>query len=441
MREMEVSKMSLQDDYLNKMVSFTEAVKLIHSGDVVYSAGSSIASIPVMDAISDRVRAGELENIHLLGAQMLTQTKLLDADMAGKVKYTTWFYDAYDRVGYKNEVVSINSVHFSRVTRVMKEYYKPNVLVCEFGEPDEDGYCSFGPFGNFWSYNIVDDVDIIIAVINKHQVKVNSKARLHISKATCFCRDDHPLTEFIQPVVQDVDMLVAAHIVDLIPDGATIQIGRGGLANAIGYGLENKKNLSVHTEILTDSVVELVEKGVIKGKIRTGAGFGTNKVYALCGTDQVSLEDYEVINNPYEIGRYNNFISINSCFMSDLTGQICSEAIGSKQYSSTGGQLDFVKGAALSKGGKSFIALRSTYTDKQGALHSNIVVHLPLGSVVTTPRSEVMYVVSEYGVADLFLKPIEERVKAMISIAHPDFKEQLREEAIAAGIVRQSDLY
>jgi acyl-CoA hydrolase len=221
----------------------------------------------------------------------------------------------------------------------------------------------------------------------------------------------------------------------MIPDGATIQVGLGGLANAIGYGLESKKNLSVHTEMFTDSMVYLAKKGVVNGKVLAAFGLGSTELYEFVGEGKVELAPISYVNNPFEIGKNDDFISINGSLMVDLTGQVCSESLGHDQYSSTGGQLDYVRGASVSKGGKSFICLASTVKNKDGSVKSTISLNLPAGEVVTTPRSDVMYVVTEYGIANLFNKPIRERAKELIAIAHPDFRAQLTAEAKAAGII------
>lgn len=432
--------MDWKQEFEKKLVSVEEVAAQIQTGDVIFTSATISAPTCVIDAVVERVRAGLVEDIHFVGNQMLTRGKIVDAvDLVGKISYDTLFYDAFDRIGYKNHTVNVNSVHYGQVSRCLKQVYKPNVLLVEMCEPDEEGYVYFGASGGGFACSIVNDVEKILVVINKYQHRAHSTAipGIHISRIAALCRNDHPMPVYQQPEVTELDLQVASHIVDLIPDGATIQIGRGGLANAIGYGLEKKKNLHVHSEILTDSLVDLAKMGVVTGVMRTGAAFGSQAVTDFCATDRVDIMPYEYINDPNVIGSYENFISINSCMMVDLTGQICSEAIGPRQYSSTGGQLDYVKGAALSKGGKSFLCLRSTHTDKAtGKVSSNILATLPLGAVVTTPRSEVMYVVTEYGAVNLYLRPIEERIRLLISIAHPDFREELKREAIQAGVLR-----
>jgi len=182
----------------------------------------------------------------------------------------------------------------------------------------------------------------------------------------------------------------------------------------------------------------LVKKGVVNGTIKTGFVFGGKELSDFAaGNEMIQVMPFSVNNNPLEIAKNDNLISINTCLMVDLTGQICSESLGHRQYSGTGGQMDFVLGAWLSKGGKSFLCLPSTTTGKDNTLISNITLDLPSGAVVTTPRSFAMYVVTEYGIADLQNKPIRHRVNEMIKIAHPDFRDSLRQEAIKAGLIRE----
>jgi acyl-CoA hydrolase len=184
-------------------------------------------------------------------------------------------------------------------------------------------------------------------------------------------------------------------------------------------------------------MVYLAKKGVITGKQWAAFALGTQELYEYVGNGPVQFAPISIINDPVEIGKNKNFVSINACLSTDLTGQVCSEAIGPRQYSATGGQLDYVRGAAMSEGGKSFLCLASTRTDKSGKLHSKIEVSLPPGSIITTPRADVMYIATEYGVADIYLKTVEDRVNAMISIAHPDFRDELRAGAIREGIIRK----
>ncbi len=427
--------MTWKETYDRKHVTIEEAVSTIRSGDTVFVSGSTAIPYAAVNALADR--APELKGVNLIGCMALSPLKIFSSkDYKGRIDFTTFFYSAYDKVGYKNGNVHIVSVSFSKLSRYLVQFGRPNVLMVEMSEPDEEGYLHWGPTGVAWNGEVAEAVDRIIAVVNKHQGHVSGRMnKIHVSRVNLICRDDHPLPELVQPKVEEIDQTIANLILDYIPDGATLQLGLGGLANAIGYGLEEKKGLSIHTEMLTDSMVELAKKGVISGKILAAFALGNQETYGFVKGSRTKLAPISCVNDPAEIGKNENFISINSCLMADLTGQVCSESIGFRQFSCIGGQLDFVKGAAMSKGGKSFLCMHSTRTDEQAILSSRICFSLPEGAIVTTPRAEVMYVVTEYGVADLYLKPIEQRINAMISIAHPRFREELRAQAAKAGML------
>lgn len=428
--------MDWKKEYESKLVSVEEAASKIESGDKAWFGCCSAAPIQVLEAISDRV--GELENVDLMSALVLYPFKFLKSpEYIGRINYHTTFYGGYARAFSKVGNVNINSVQFAKLDKAIIDF-QPNVLLADVSVPDEEGYMYYGPMGVSANALAADLADKIIVQVNKHQPKVKGvKHRIHVSEVNYICEFDHDLPELPQPEVTETDRIIADLILPNIADGSTIQIGLGGLANAIGYGLESKKDLSVHTEMFTDSMVYLAKKGVINGKVYAGFGLGSKELYEFVGEGKVELAPIYDVNDPYEIGKNDNFVSINACLMVDLTGQVCSESIGFKQYSSTGGQVDYVRGAGLSKGGKSFICLASTTKGKDGKPMSTITPVLPPGAVVTTSRTDAMYIVTEYGIADIYNKPIKERVEALISIAHPDFRDELRNQAVQARLIRE----
>jgi acyl-CoA hydrolase len=197
-------------------------------------------------------------------------------------------------------------------------------------------------------------------------------------------------------------------------------------------------SINLRSEIMTNCMVDLIDCGVAK-KVTVAGAFGNQRLYESFTNPIVSFSDCWDVLEPASIAQQENFVSINATLMTDITGQLCSEAIGVSQYSAMGGQIDFVRGSAKAKNGRSFVALRSTRTDKEGRRHSNIVAKLPEGSIVSTPRYEVMYLVTEWGVADVYCRSIKERIKAIINIAHPDFREELKAQAIAQGNIFPDD--
>ena len=428
--------MDWKNDYQSKLVSVQEAAAKIESGDRIWFGPCSAAPIQLMEALGDRV--GELKDVHVITGLALFPFKFLKSpEYIGRINFHTVFYGPYERAFFKAGNVTINSVHFSKTHWTLQNYYKCNVMMTDVSPPDDEGYLYYGSMGVAINGAAEAVAKKIIVQVNKHQPRVKGvEHRIHVKDVHYICESDHPLPPLPQEAPTEIDNKIADLIVPQIPDGATIQLGLGSLSNAIGYRLESKKNLSVHTEMFTDSMLELVKKGAVTGKMVAAFGLGSNELYEFIGQGKVELKPLRITNDPNEIAKCDKLMSVNVTLMVDLTGQACSESIGFFQYSSTGGQSDFARGVALSKGGKGFLCLPSTLKTKDGKTISTITSVLPPGAVVTTQRTDVMYVVTEYGIADVFCKPIVDRVNALIAIAHPDFREQLRKEAVEAGLIR-----
>ena len=434
--------MDCKDNYKSKLVSFEEAAKAIKSGDTMWISPVCSAPIDLVNAVSKRYQ--ELENVNAHSGLLMYPFELLKPEYKGHINYHSFFLGPVERkmVPYGN--VNITSVHFSNMGWMMKNIVKANVLLAEVSEPDERGYMSYGPLGTFVNDLVAEKADMIIVQVNKNVPYIyGEKNLIHVSKVNYICEKDHKIPELPQPPVTELENKIASYIVPHIPDGATIQIGLGGIANAVGYGLENKKDLGVHTEMLTDSMVYLAKKGVINcskknyqsGKIVCGFGIGKQELYEFMDKNpMVYVTPIYEVNKPTNVAKNDNFISINTALMVDLTGQVCSESLGFNQFSCTGGQLDFVRGASMSNGGKSFITLSSTVDTKKGR-KSRITLKLPAGSAITTPRTDMQYIVTEYGIANLYNQSIPTRVRELIKIAHPDFREQLMKEAKEAGLI------
>ena len=433
--------------YKEKMLSVEDAAKLINSGDIIWTGSTLCIPYTLIDQIADRYK--ELNNVTFLTNMFLAPVKMLMDRKYKKVFRTLcYFPNALERAAHKANLVEFVPIPYSYLKNSVINVYKANVIMTEVTEPDEDGYCNYGVLGTGFTPLLLNEKTINkrIAVVNKYQprAKGDDKAvKVHVSEFDAFCRTDHPMPAIPASEPEVIDEKIAEHIMKHIHDGDAVQIGMGGLANAVGNKLGNYKNLTIYTEIVTDCIEDLVEKGAVTKVFASGA-FGMPALYDfLAKNDTVKLGTAYDVFEPSAVAKVKNFVGINGVFMADLTGQSCAEAIGPMQYSSVGGQLDFVKGANLGRnegsGAVCFLALRSTYTDKEGVVRSNIVTKFPEGSVVTTPRSEAMYFVTENGVADVYLKSIQDRVKAMIGIAHPDFREELKQQAIAQGIIFEED--
>lgn len=430
--------MSWKEEYKSKLITAEEAASKIKSNDRVWYPPCGSAPVDIIEAITERYK--ELENVTMLTGLILYPFKYLQGKYKGHINHHTTFMGSYERKMYPEGNVEVTSYQFSQTDWLTYNRIKANVFICEVSPPDEDGNMSYGPLGTFNGFAAADYADLIIVQVNNKTPYVfgGKEAFINVKDVDFIVEKDHEIAELPQPPVTETDKQIASYIVERIEDGSTIQIGLGGVANAVGFFLENHKHLGVHTEMFVDSMVDLAEKGAIDGSQKTlnpgeitcSFGIGSKRLYDFMDRNP-SLKTYPIsyIADVNNIAKNKKFISINNALMCDLTGQICSESLGFDQFSGTGGQLDFVRGASLSEGGKSFLAFKSTAEKKDGTKVSRITSVLPPGAVITTPRTDVQYVVTEYGIADLKGKSIQERVKAMIGIAHPDFRDQLTKEA------------
>ncbi len=427
--------MSWKNELDAKMMSLEDAAKLIDSGDKIWAGWFTCIPTALVNAVC--ARKDELRDVDLVTCVLAEPVACMQSsDFIGHIAFHSMFVGALERQYYSTGNVHFNSVNFSQSSMPLRDYYKVNTLLTEASEPDEEGYLYFGPQGVSWGGEVAEYASKIIVSINSYQPRVKgTKHRIHVSEVTAFCRDDHPLHELHQPPVRAKDEQIASFVIPKIRDGSCLQVGLGGIANCVAFGLREKKDMSIHTEMLTDSLADLVNRGAVNGKVLAAFGFGTKIVHEAIAAGKCELAPVSHVNNPLLAGQNDNFVSINSCLMVDLTGQVASESIGYKQFSSTGGQLDYVLASHISKGGQSFMCCFSTFKGKDGSPQSSIMLSLPPGQAVTTPRSLVMYVVTEYGIADLRNKPLEARTRELIAIAHPDFREQLTAQAKEHGLL------
>ncbi|MBP1765833.1 MAG: acetyl-CoA hydrolase/transferase, partial [Firmicutes bacterium] len=384
--------------------------------------------------------------VTMISALILSPFDYLKAEYIGHIKHHTIFMGPIERKMINQGNVEVTSYQFSQTDWLTEHRVKGNVFIVEVSPPDEDGNMSYGTMGTFNGHAAARFANTIIVQVNREMPYVygGQKSFIHVNDVDYICEKDHKLPELPQPAVNDISKTIASHMVDYIENGSTIQIGLGGVANAVGFFLEHHKDLGIHTEMLVDSMVTLVEKGVITGaqkslhpgEITCSFGIGSEKLYRFMDKNSM-LKTYPIsyIADENVIAQNNKFISINNALMCDLTGQACSESLGFDQFSGTGGQLNFVRGAAMSPGGKSFLAFQSYAALKDGTMTSRISTVLPPGAVVTTPRTDVQFIVTEYGVADLRGQSLSERARALIKIAHPQFREELTADAKKYGLL------
>ena len=350
--------------------------------------------------------------------------------MKGHFKLNCLFASQSNRKAISLGVSEFTTSHFYEIPDLIKNYICPRVAIVMVSPPDEHGYVSFGTTVDY-TRGTADYCDIVIAQVNKYMPRTFGNSFMHIRDFTCFVECNEPLPEVKSVDISKTEMEIGKYCASLIKDGDCLQLGIGGIPNAVCAQLWDKKDLGLHSELVGDGVVDLLEAGIINNKkknknpFRTilGAAFGSEKLNNYINNNpSVELHPINYVNNPSVIAQNDNMVSINSCLQIDLLGQVVSDTVGLNQYSAVGGQVDFVRGATMSKGGRSIIAMPSTA--KKGLI-SRIVPLITEGSAVTTPRNDVNYVVTEYGIAQLKGKTLKERAKALIRIAHPKFRPHL----------------
>ena len=434
--------MSWKNVYKEKLVSVKDAAGMVKSGDKIWLPGATSLPVDIMKEVD--ARCGQLHGIKVVSGLMFHPFEFLKSGVKNPIQYYSSFLGPVERAMFKEGNVNLIVTQFSQLAQVIQEKHACNLAIFECSEPDKNGYMSYGPAGSMANARAKDLAETIIVQVNKKTPYVyGSNAHIHVTEVDYICEQSRDLVEVCSVDPDDDESKIAAFIVDEIEDGSTIQLGIGGISDAIGKFLGGKKDLGIHTEIFTNSMVDLTKKGVIsnanknihRGKSVIVTAIGDKQLHQFIDqNDSIEAHAACYVNDPNIIGQHDNFVSINSTIAVDLTGQVCSENIGFTQYSGTGGQLDFVRGARNSKGGKSFIALKSTAMTNHGMV-SKISCALQPGSVVTVPRTEVHYIVTEYGIVNLWGEDVQSRVKAMISIAHPDFREKLTSEAVEAGLI------
>ncbi len=418
---------------MNTQIKFTtpeEAVKVIKSGDHVHL--SSVASAPqcLINAMCKRGEAGELQDVHIHHLHTAGPAPYADEKFEGIFQLASFFVGGNVRKVTQSGYADYIPIFLSETQRLYRCGAVPcNVAMIQVSPPDKHGFVSLGTSVDA-TLAAVECADHVIAVVNKHVPRSFGQAMIPMSKIDLFVEDDTPLMEahFTEP--NEIETAIGKHCAALIEDGATLQMGIGAIPNAVLAQLGNHKNLGIHTEMFADGVLPLVEKGVIngeaknidKGKMVSTFLMGSQKVYDFIDDNPaVMMMDVGYTNDPYVIAKNDRVTAINSALQVDLTGQVCADSLGTKFYSGVGGQIDFVYGASLSKGGKAIIAMPSI-TNKG---ISKIAPVLTAGAGVVTTRNHIHWFVTENGAVDLYGKTLQERARLLISVAHPSAQEEL----------------
>ena len=422
---------------MSNKITFTtadEAVKVIKSGDHVHL--SSVASAPqcLIQAMCRRGEAGELKDVHIHHLHTEGPAPYADPKFEGIFQLDSFFVGGNVRKVTQSGYADYIPIFLSETQKLYRAGVLPcNVAMIQVSPVDAHGYVSLGTSVDA-TLAAIECADYVLAVVNKYVPRAFGDAFIHISEIDYFVEDDQPLMEGHIAEITEIDAAIGRHCAALIEDGACLQMGIGAIPNAVLSQLGGHKDLGIHTEMFADGVLPLVEKGVVygrnkvtdKGKIVSTFLMGSKEVYDFIDNNPgVLMKDVAYTNDPFIIAQNPKFCAINSALQIDLTGQVCADSLGTKFYSGVGGQIDFIYGSSLSKGGKAIIAMPSV-TNKG---ISKIANTLTLGAGVVTTRNHVHWVVTEYGAADLYGKSLQERAKALIGIAHPDHREELERAA------------
>lgn len=432
-----------------RQISAREAAALVKP-NMWLDFGGALSQPDVFDAALAK-RAAELHEVKIRSCLSVRPRAVVEADPTGKhFRWLCWHFSGYDRAKHDCGLCNYIPLNLGEVPDYYRRFLEPiDIAVLKVCPMDENGYFNFGPT-NVWLRAVVECAKMVIVEVTKGLPYVYGVDNgVHVSEVDYIIDgDDAPATELRNPPATDVDRAVARHIASEIEDGACVQIGIGGMPNAVCSLLVESgvKDLGIHTEMLTDGMIDLYKAGCATGarkqldpgKVVFTFALGSKYLYdALDRNPDMMCVPVDYTNMPHIIMQNDNAVSINNTTQIDLQGQAASESDGHRHISGTGGQLQFVRGTYASKDGKSFICLASTY-EKKGARRSRIVLNLTPGNIVTTPRSDVMYVVTEYGMVNLKGKSVTERAKALISLAHPDFREGLERDASEHGLIPRS---
>lgn len=419
-------------------VTASTAVKSIRSGSKVFLTGNCSVPRELLAALVEA--APDLENVEILHPLAVAGQEYVSPEMEGHLRVNSLFISSNVRRAVQEGRADFTPVLLSQLPILFRDGHIPvDVALVHCSPPDEHGYCTLGIESGL-TRAAADAAKIVLAEINPQMPRMHGDTAIHISRIDQAVLVDYPLAELSMAGEKPDETVtnIAASIADHIPDGATLQTGIGAIPDTVLNYLSDRKDLGIHSELISDGVIELVEKGVITnarkaihpGKIVAGFILGTKRLYGWANDNPlIELHRTEFVNHPCTIMQNERMVAINSAIEIDLTGQVCADSIGTKLYSGVGGQADFIYGASMSKGGVPIIALPATTLAKDGTLISRIVTTLKPGAGVTTTRNHVHWVCTEYGMVNLFGQSIRKRAQLLISIAHPQFRDKLSREA------------
>lgn len=419
-------------EYKRKLSSLEEAVSVVKSGDCVYTSGNAATPYALLRALAQRE---ELNNVTLTHVLMIGEDPLEEVVKAGKARHNSLFVGSADRAAVNSGKADYVPIFLNEIPSLFYDnLIKLDVAFIHVSPPDEHGFVSLG-VEVLASKAAVDCAKIVVAQVNDQMPRTLGDTFIHISKIDKIVEVSEPLPELQKQPPTENEIKIANYIANIIEDGSTLQLGIGGIPDAVLSLLKGKKDLGIHTEMISDGLMEALEQGLITGYKKTlhpGKAvctfiLGTKKLYDYVDNNPFfEAHPVNYTNDPFIVSQNDKMIAINSAIEIDLTGQVCSDSIGTYIYSGFGGQVDFIRGAARSKGGKPIIAIQSTAKNSE---LSRIVPTLKVGAGVVTTRADVHYVVTEFGIAYIHGKNLKQRAEELIKISHPKFQQELIEAA------------
>lgn len=427
--------MDWKSDYASKVVTAAEALRVVKSGDRVVFAHACGEPLDLVDALV--ARAGELEHVEINHMVAMGKGEYAKPEHARSFFHKSLFVGASTRDAVHEGRGDYIPVFFSEIPKLFCEgYLPPDVALIHVSPPDKHGFCSFGISVDY-TKPAAQVATTVIAQVNPNMPRTHGDSFIHVSEIDLVVESEQPIIELPPPKIGPVEEAIGKNIASLVEDGSCLQLGIGGIPDAVLLFLHQKNDLGIHSEMFSEGVVDLYNEGVITnaakkyhpGKMVATFLMGTRRLYDFVDDNPVvNMLPVNITNDPYVIAQNDRVVAINSALQVDLMGQVVADAMGPVQFTGIGGQVDFVRGAARSRDGKAIIALPSTA--KKGTV-SRIVAALAPGTAVTTMRADVDYVVTEHGIAHLRGKGLRERAEALLEVAHPDFRDQIREEAAA----------
>lgn len=437
--------------YKDKVTTADQAVKLVKSGDTVFYSEFTLFPHLLDEALAKRV--DELHDVIINGVSYTAIPKTVEADLNGEhFTLQDWHFGGISRRLHDNNLCSYAPITYHQVPRIIRKYSETNVTFIKVGPMNDKGYFNFGLSNSITPARIQTSAHVVVEVNDSIPTCLGGNSEsIHISEVDYVVEgDNNPLLQLAPVQPTEADYKISEYVMEEIEDGSCIQLGIGGLPNVVGAKIAagGLKDLGVHTEMLVDSMVDMYDAGKItgkkknidKGKMVYSFAMGTNKLYDFLNNNPVCASyPVDYTNDPRVVALNDKVIAINGALEVDLYSQVCSETVGTRHISGTGGQLDFIFGAFNSHGGKGLLCLSSTFTDKKGNIYSRIKPTLTRGATVTVPRSMVHYIVTEYGIAQLKGKSTWQRAEALVNLAHPQFRDELIKEAKDMKIWRRTN--